>query len=240
MKKNKNVLIYIVGLFVPVLACFTIIFYMYKDQKFINDKNTIKTIGVINNYNEEDNTAYITFKDEKGNEYSSRKNYSTININLIFYSFNLTKDKVDVYYNKNNPNDFIIINKFSNIVGLMISLMFIVLISYSLLHKNKKGDYLLKEGIPVNGTIISITKEEVMKGQYKRYYYALLVSYIYNGKYYETKRLLKFDPSDVINKYNINNIEVYINERKPKISYIDISKIEKYKKEEKEKKYEKI
>lgn len=228
MKKFNDYLVGIIFFIVGIIFFGILLFFNHRDNEFM--KHSVKVVGVIENinydYGIDDDTidVYVSYKDLDGVNHKGRSNYSSSNMNI--------GDKIDVYYDINNPSSFIVKKDaifdyiFFGISGLFIVLGGILIV-VPIIKKNQ-GSNLIKNGIKLTATITSVT----MNNNYQvngKSPYIINASFIYQDLMYEAKsKNIWYNAEFIINNYNIKELPVYIEINNPKKYYLDTTELEKY------------
>ena len=228
MKKINDYLAGIIFVIVGVIFLNVSLIFNYKDNEFI--KKSAKVVGVIEDinidYGFDDDTydIYISYKDLNGEYHRGKSNYSSNTMRI--------GDRVDVYYDINNPSSFIIKpNDYFNYIFFGMSSLFILLGGLLIvipIIKKKNGLKLIDNGIKLNATISSVAINSGYQVNGKSPY-VINVSFIYQDLMYEAKsNNIWYDAEYIINNYNIKELPIYIEINNPKKYYLDTSELEKY------------
>ena len=216
MKRYRNKIL--VGIFFLMFGIIFVSFTLIDGIKDYNIyQNSIRVEGVVSDVNYKTRTTLISYSADT----------TVIQKELKMIDTSMKKDdKVIVYYNKDNPNEFVVKNHILYIItffilGSVLILIFIVIGIYVLI--KMMGDIkLLKNGKKIECKIESITINRTIT----RCPYKIVLSYKEGKKTYKFQyNSVWFNIKDIVDSYKIKTIPVYVSEDYKKY-YIDLSLLE--------------
>ena len=216
MKRYRNLIL--MGIFFLV---FGLIFIVFSSIEGIKDypiyENRVRVEGIVTDVNYKTRTTLITYNTET----------SAIQQELKMIDTSMKKDdKVIVFYNKDNPNEFLLKNHLIYviaffIIGSILMLLFIGVFIF-VLYSVSKDIKLIKTGTKINCKIESITINRTIT----RCPYKIVLSYTKGKKVYKFQyNTVWFNIKDIVDAYKIKTIPVYVSKDYKKY-YIDLSTLE--------------
>ena len=216
MKRYRNLVL--MGIFFLV---FGLIFIVFSSIEGIKDypiyENRVRVEGIVTDVNYKTRTTYITYNTET----------SAIQQELKMIDTSMKKDdRIIVFYNKDNPNEFLLKNHLVYIIaffaiGSLLMVLFAGVFVY-VLYSVSRDIKLLKTGTKINCKIESITINRTIT----RCPYKIVLSYTKGKKTYKFQyNTVWFNIKDIVDAYKIKTVPVYVSKDYKKY-YIDLSTLE--------------
>lgn len=216
MKRYRNLIL--IGIFFLV---FGLIFIIFSSIEGIKDypiyENRVRVEGTVTDVNFKTRTTYITYNTET----------STIQQELKMIDTSMKKDdKIIVFYNKDNPNEFLLKNQLIYVIAFFIIgsvlILFFIIVGAYVLYMLSRDIKLLKTGTKIDCKIESITINRTIT----RCPYKIVLSYTKGKKTYKFQyNSVWFNIKDIVDAYKIKTIPVYVSKDYSKY-YIDLSTLE--------------